>query len=57
MGPILGSAASVIDHVKKLNVDVQRSHRSSKAKPSTLVVEGDFSFIGSTKFWRLGQSQ
>jgi hypothetical protein len=38
-------AISVIDHVKKLNVDVQRSTDLSKARPSTLVVEGDFSLI------------
>jgi Domain of unknown function (DUF4410) len=38
-------ATSVIDHVKKLNVDVERSTDPSKAKPSTLVVEGEFSLI------------
>jgi len=38
-------ATSVIDHVKKLKVDVERSTDPSKAKPSTLVVEGEFSLI------------
>ncbi len=38
-------AASVIDHVKKLNVNVQRSTDPSTAELSTLVVEGEFSLI------------
>jgi hypothetical protein len=38
-------AVSVIDHVKKLNIDVQRSTDLSMARPPTLVVEGDFSLI------------
>ena len=38
-------AISIIDHVKKLNLDVQRSTDLSEARPSTVVVEGDFSLI------------
>jgi hypothetical protein len=38
-------ATAVIDPIKKLNVDAQRSTNLSQAKPSTVVVEGEFSLI------------
>jgi len=38
-------ALAVTDQLKKLNVDAQRAKDLSQAKPSTLVVEGEFSLI------------